>query len=655
MLHTKNLKWFTLVELIVVITILAILGTFWFMAFSGYQKDARDGKRITNVSTIAQWFDINMAAGRLINTSETSTGYNIVITGSTFTMTGYYWAINNTLLNSLKVYSKDITTTTDYPYSYSYFPTERKYQVSSFLEDSSNLPTAMNFIDQAYAETSTGYVFVKGNFSATGGINSLIPDTTVWTNAPITNGLKTIPGSSTVVPGTSASAPPPPMVCASWYESDWVNCVNYTKLLIHSNEMYGWASILDSSPNNQTITAFSGAHHEANSPLGGSSVSFDGTGDYLSLADSEDWNFGTGDFTIDFWVNFDITRENAWIGSSQDSNNGFYMYFNTTQWVVFNAIIGIDTYLFPTSLKQWNITGWQSNKWYNVAITRSWNTWTIYRDGVSIATATNTATFPNLTSPLMIGRAPGVTDFKGFLDEFRVSKWIARWTSNFTPSTTRYTADSYTKLLIHSNTTDWSTVFTDSETTPKTITGYGDIKHKIIPAKFGNSSLNFDGVDDYLTIPNNTDWSFGSGDFTVDTWVLFNDVTGYKYIIFKGDQSSWSTVGIDIHIQNSSYLETRLYFTDSTWQYLATSSLPTTLTWHHIALVRKNNIVSLYLDGTLVQSADIGTKIMQSNSYPLYIWTRTDWYKLNGFIDELRISKWIARWTSNFTPPAAPY
>jgi len=88
---------------------------------------------------------------------------------------------------------------------------------------------------------------------------------------------------------------------------------------------------LDSSPNNQTITAFSGAHHEANSPLGGSSVSFDGTGDYLSLADSEDWNFGTGDFTIDFWVNFDITRENAWIGSSQDSNNGFYMYFNTTQ------------------------------------------------------------------------------------------------------------------------------------------------------------------------------------------------------------------------------------------------------------------------------------------------------------------------------------
>ena len=203
-------------ELIVVITILAILGTIGFMAFSRYQKDARDGKRITNVSTIAQWFDINMAAGKLINTSETSTGYNIVITGSTFTMTGYYWQVNNTLLNSLKVYSKDITTTTDYPYSYSYFPTERKYQVSSFLENSDNLPTAMNFIDQAYAETSTGYVFVKGNFSATGGINSLIPDAVVWeAEIPTADGTKIISGSDTVVPGTSASAPPPPAVVSS--------------------------------------------------------------------------------------------------------------------------------------------------------------------------------------------------------------------------------------------------------------------------------------------------------------------------------------------------------------------------------------------------------------------------------------------------------
>ncbi|MDP2103350.1 MAG: InlB B-repeat-containing protein, partial [Candidatus Gracilibacteria bacterium] len=190
-----------------------------FTQMGSFQKDARDSKRITNISTIAGAFDINMAAGKLINTSETSTEYNIVITGSTFTMTGYYGQINNKLLDSLKVYSKDITTTTDYPYSYSYFPTEKKYQVSSFLENSSNLPTTAHFIDriinQTYADTtSTGYAYIKGNFSATGGINSLIPDTTAWTNAIGTP--KVIFGSDTVVLGTSTSAPTPANgVCGS--------------------------------------------------------------------------------------------------------------------------------------------------------------------------------------------------------------------------------------------------------------------------------------------------------------------------------------------------------------------------------------------------------------------------------------------------------
>jgi len=72
----------------------------------------------------------------------------------------------------------------------------------------------MNFIHQVYAEeTSTGYVYIKGNFSATGGINSLIPDTTTWTDAtPNPDGTKTIPGSSTTVPGTTASIPSPVVV-----------------------------------------------------------------------------------------------------------------------------------------------------------------------------------------------------------------------------------------------------------------------------------------------------------------------------------------------------------------------------------------------------------------------------------------------------------
>ncbi|MDP2104089.1 MAG: type II secretion system protein [Candidatus Gracilibacteria bacterium] len=247
---------FTLVELIVVITIVAILGTLAFTQMGSFQKDARDSKRITNISTIAGAFDINMAAGKLINTSETSTGYNIIITGSTFTMTGYYGQVNNTLLNSLKVYSKDITTTTDYPYSYSYFPTEKKYQVSSFLENSSNLPTAAylgdHIINQTYADTtSTGYVYIKGNFSATGGINSLIPDTTAWTTAtPNPDGTKTIPGSSTTVPGTTASAPP---IIPTTIDGE---CGTASKTYSYTDTTFGSDTFCTAGTSNPTIPTF---------------------------------------------------------------------------------------------------------------------------------------------------------------------------------------------------------------------------------------------------------------------------------------------------------------------------------------------------------------------------------------------------------------
>ena len=205
---------FTLVELIVVITILAVLGTIGLVSFSGFQKNARDSKRVSNVATITKGFDIAIASGKRINTSETATGANITLEGSGVNMTGYHGIINNALLVSLKVHSKDIIESTDTPYTYSYFPNERYFQVTGFLEDSSNLPNVLGFIDLAYAEDAdTGFVYIKGNFTATGGINSLIPDPIVWSGATVdATGAKIIAGSGTVVTGANTTIPVAPPV-----------------------------------------------------------------------------------------------------------------------------------------------------------------------------------------------------------------------------------------------------------------------------------------------------------------------------------------------------------------------------------------------------------------------------------------------------------
>jgi len=197
---------FTLVELIVVISILVVLGTIAIISVSGYMSNARDGKRVSNTALISKGFDIAIAAGTLVNTSKTATGFNFSIVGSGLTMTGYYGIINDTLLGSLKVNGKDTATYDGFQeYRYSYFPNEKKYTVLATLENPDNARSAFilpSMIDQAFAATgATGYAFMKGNFTATGGINSLVVDGATWNGATPVNGVETFSGSQTASVG----------------------------------------------------------------------------------------------------------------------------------------------------------------------------------------------------------------------------------------------------------------------------------------------------------------------------------------------------------------------------------------------------------------------------------------------------------------------
>jgi len=87
----------------------------------------------------------------------------------------------------------------------------------------------------------------------------------------------------------------------------------------------------------------------------------------------------------------------------------------------------------------------------------------IFQDGTQVGTTlTDTDPMPDLGATLRIGTYAGATQFlNGWLDEFRVSKGVARWTSNFTPPTSAHVADSSTVLLLHMDGADGSTTFTD--------------------------------------------------------------------------------------------------------------------------------------------------------------------------------------------------
>jgi len=212
----------------------------------------------------------------------------------------------------------------------------------------------------------------------------------------------------------------------------------------------------------KTVTANGNAQITAvQSKLGGASGSFDGTNSYLSTPDSSDWYF-TGDFTIDFWVRFNtLPGNNGEMDCYNQQTDGTHRLLfglenvsGTYKWRVASDDAGV-------SIE--NTTAISTGTWYHIALVRSGNTWYIFQAGTQVgSTYVNSGAMGDYTGALNIGRnANGVYYLNGLLDEYRVSKGIARWTSNFTPPATEYASDSNTVLLLHMNGANGSTTFTD--------------------------------------------------------------------------------------------------------------------------------------------------------------------------------------------------
>lgn len=197
--------------MIVVITILSILGTLAFFGFTGYQRSARDATRMANVSLIAKAMNLSLITDTPIDTSGTSVSPNIVLVGSGLTFTGYHGPLNDRFLNSLNIFDTDLTISSDFPYSYSYIPKQRLYQIMGILESSPSV-SQLDISNTAYAEANAPnyYVFIRGNFVMTGSIVGLIPPLLAWSTAlPDANGVKTVSGTGAIQNGAPIDPSPP--------------------------------------------------------------------------------------------------------------------------------------------------------------------------------------------------------------------------------------------------------------------------------------------------------------------------------------------------------------------------------------------------------------------------------------------------------------
>lgn len=445
-------------------------------------------------------------------------------------------------------------------------------------------------------------------------------------------------------------------------------------LLLYGDGSNGSTAIVDSSSNNHAITVYGDSQiSTAQSKFGGSSLYFDGTGDYIEVPSSTDLSFGSGDFTIECWVYFNSLQSNMTVASFPGGGN-----YPT---IVFGHLTTLNVYATSTG-GSWSILAGNSlgtpsvGVWHHIALVRSGNTFHGFFDGSLSFSVNSSNTLYGTSSQVRIGafnNTGTLGEMDGYVDDFRVTKGVARYTSSFTPPTASFSTvtpgEKYfyqNSLLLSADGSNGSTAIVDSSANAHTITVNGNAQISTTQSKFGGSSMYFDGNGDYLTAPVDSSFEFGTGDFTVELWANISSLTAGNYQRAAFVALGYGGVGGSV---NTTYNGWGLTYTPGTllfgrydgtsYAYSASVTLSSN-TWYHIAVTRSGTSLRLFVNGTQVGSThttSVSFNKVDNNGLHLGYYrsgsggASHDWY--HGYMDDVRITKGVARYTSDFTIPTS--
>lgn len=422
----------------------------------------------------------------------------------------------------------------------------------------------------------------------------------------------------------------------------------YVSLLLNTTSTNGAqnSTFLDSSTNNFSITRNGNTTQGTFSPFSqtGWSNFFDGNGDNLSIAHNTALNLSSGDFTLEAWVYWNGANVNAVVmdkdGVAASGYPQYQIALNGSGFLRFLFGGGPSVFQELTSS-----TAMPKNVWVHVAGVKSGTNMSLYQDGVSVASATQTATITDNARALLIGYStgqPANAYFDGYISNARIVKGTAVYTSNFTPPTAPLTAITNTSLLL--NFTNAGIFDSASGNDLETV---GNAQVSTVQAKWGTTSLAFDGTGDWLVQIDRPALRLGTAAFTIEMWV-YRSASGTYGLVSKGTNTTgWS---VSLNASNQVVFSFAASIFNSTGTVAAT-------TWTHIAVVREGTGASqtkIYINGTNDGTGTVATDF--SGTDVMYVGAdRVAGSAFNGYIDDLRITNGIARYTANFTPPTAAF
>jgi hypothetical protein len=418
------------------------------------------------------------------------------------------------------------------------------------------------------------------------------------------------------------------------------------------------ATTTDASTNNLTLTVTgSPALTAYPSPFNGTSTQQYGMllSTNLYAYTTTGISFGTGDFTIEFWVN-PYYGGGTLIDFRPSGVSNYTGYMAISMAVVSYGIITFTAggYAIASTI---NMT---VGTWYHVAVARSGGVTRLFINGTQTGQApTDVQTYSAATNRPVIGTDNSLNNGPSsgnYISTVRIVKGVGIYSANFTPPTTPLQATQYatstigaisagqTELLALNS----SNIATDSSGKNNSLSSnYSTslVSLNLSPTPTNGSSVYFSGSTQYINAPSNALFTFGTNNFTIEGWIyLYTSATAGTLF---DNRTGATTVSPQIYITGS----TIYYAVGGT--VAITGSSVSTFTWYHIAVVKSSGSTKLYVNGT--QS---GSTYTDSNNYVIgspYIGTGyASSNPLNGFISNLRVVNGTAAYTTSFTPSTTP-
>ena len=409
---------------------------------------------------------------------------------------------------------------------------------------------------------------------------------------------------------------------------------------------------IDDSTNNFTITKngdvsvqrfspFSPTTAYSTSVIGGSGY-FDGSGDYLSIGNQTALHLGASDFSIECWTYLTSTSGAQRPISQNDTNYEFAFYIANGG--------GVTAYSFQSSGTQnFGISGGTliTNQWYHLACTRTGSTVAFFVNGVRQGTATFSGTISTSTSGWDIGAIGAGTDpQKGYITDARIVIGSNPYGvgTTLTLPTAPLTAVTNTQLLCNFTNAGIldNAMMNDLETV-------GNAQISTSVKKYGTGSIAFDGSGDWVSAISSPNYGYGTGDFTIEFWVYPTSSAGTQVFL---DQRTGTSTRVAPTIYTSASVV--YYYVNGNNRISGTS--PSLNQWSHFAISRSGTSTKMFINGTQIGSTYTDT--FDYVASPVRIGDGNDGagpYPYSGYIDDLRITKGYARYTSNFTVPTAAF